>query len=212
MNQPKATNIQWHDSLMRREQREGLLGQRGCVVWLTGLSGSGKSTIARELERLLVNDGHFAYVLDGDNVRYGLNRDLGFAPQDRKENLRRIGEVAHLFADAGVVAITAFIAPYREERALARELAGDRPFIEVYIATSLAECERRDVKGLYQKARSGEIDNFTGISAPYEEPEQPELRIETEGRTPTEAAQDIRKAIVACGALSFYQEDQGSGI
>ena len=166
MPEPKSKNIKWHDSLMRREQRENLLDQGGCVIWLTGLSGSGKSTIARALEQQLVSESRFAYVLDGDNVRYGLNRDLGFAPEDRKENIRRIGEVAHLFADAGVISIVAFIAPYRAERALAREIAGDRPFIEVYVATSLEECEKRDVKGLYAKARKGEIKNFTGISDP----------------------------------------------
>jgi adenylyl-sulfate kinase len=209
---PKSTNIKWHDSLMRREQRENLLDQGGCVIWLTGLSGSGKSTIARALEQQLVSESRFAYVLDGDNVRYGLNKDLGFAPEDRKENIRRIGEVAHLFADAGVIAIVAFIAPYRAERALAREIAGDRPFIEVYVSTSLEECERRDVKGLYAKARKGEVKNFTGISDPYEEPEHPEIRIDTSQGTPEEAAAEIRRAIFACGALRFSHEDQGSGI
>ena len=212
MAEVKSENIKWHGSNLRRDLRENLLDQGGCIIWLTGLSGSGKSTIARELEQLLVSEGRFAYVLDGDNVRYGLNRDLGFSAEDRKENIRRIGEVAHLFADAGVIAIVAFISPYRAERRLAREIAGDRPFIEVHVSTSLDECERRDVKGLYAKARSGEIGNFTGISAPYEVPERPELVIDTQGGSARDAAQLIRAEIISRGAFMRSNEDQGSGI
>src|SRR4051812_41363818 len=153
-------NLTWHPGLIGRAARESLLGQRGCIIWLTGLSAAGKSTIARALEMRLVKQQHFAYVLDGDNVRHGLNRDLGFSPDHRKENIRRIAEVAPLFADAGVIAITAFISPYRAERDHARELAGEFPFIEVHVATSLAECEKRDPKGLYRKARAGQLRDF----------------------------------------------------
>jgi adenylylsulfate kinase len=176
---PADRNLTWHAGLIGRVAREKLLGQRGCVIWLTGLSAAGKSTIARALELRLVKQQHFAYVLDGDNVRHGLNRDLGFSPEHRNENIRRIAEVAHLFADAGVIAITAFISPYRAERDHARELAGEFPFIEVYVATSLAECEKRDPKGLYKKARSGQIREFTGIDAPYESPLKPEITLDT---------------------------------
>ncbi|MBT4932327.1 MAG: adenylyl-sulfate kinase [Rhodospirillaceae bacterium] len=153
-------------------------GHRGGVLWLTGLSGSGKSTLAMELEQALHYDGYQVYVLDGDNVRGGLNADLGFSPDDRAENIRRIGEVAALFADAGVIVITAFISPYREDRELARS-AGEDQFHEIFIEADLDTCEKRDPKGLYKKARRGEIPEFTGISAPYEEPENPALTINT---------------------------------
>jgi len=212
MTAPKSTNLVRSDSLLRRESRESLLGQRGCVIWLTGLSGSGKSTIARALEQHLVSDGHFAYVLDGDNVRYGLCRDLGFAPDDRRENIRRIGEVAHLFADAGGIAIAAFISPYREDRDEARRLAGDRPFVEVYLETSLEECERRDVKGLYRKARTGKISDFTGISAPYEPPLEPEVTIDTAACRLSDCVQRILGYIYARGVVHGVDEGEGSGI
>ena len=175
----KEKNIVWSNTLIRRGQRQILLKQRGCVIWFTGLSGSGKSTIARALELRLVNDGRFAYVLDGDNIRHGLNHDLDFSPEDRNENIRRIAEVAHLFADAGAIAIAAFISPYRRERDQARETAADSPFVEVHVCTEIETCEERDPKGLYKKARSGEIADFTGISAPYEAPLNPELTIDT---------------------------------
>ena len=174
-----SNDVKWHDSLLRKEQREGLLHQHGCILWMTGLSGSGKSTISRALEHELVNDGRFAYVLDGDNVRHKLNRDLGFSPADRSENIRRCAEVAQLFADAGAIAITAFISPYKADREHARELAGEHAFIEIYISTDIDACEKRDPKGLYQKARRGEIPDFTGISAPYEAPDNPDLIIDT---------------------------------
>lgn len=162
------------------EERARRLGHAGAVVWLTGLPGSGKSTLAMALERRLVDLGWQAYTLDGDNVRRGLNADLGFSPQDRHENLRRVGEVAALFADAGTVCIVAFISPYRADRAKARAAAGERRFFEVYVKSSLATCERRDPKGHYRKAHAGLIKDFTGVDAPYETPEAPDIAIDTE--------------------------------
>jgi len=176
---PKASNIVNHASLVSTELRQRKLGQTGCVLWFTGYSGSGKSTLATALEKALIDDHHFAYVLDGDNVRHGLNRDLGFAAEDRTENIRRIGEVANLFANAGVITLTAFISPYRADRQLAREVIGDERFREVYLTTPLAVCEERDPKGLYKKARAGEIAEFTGVSAPYEPPLDPDITIDT---------------------------------
>jgi len=184
----KSTNITWHGGEVRAADRSTLLGQRGCVIWLTGLSGSGKSTIARSLESQLVGHGHLAYVLDGDNVRHGLNSDLGFSPADREENIRRIGELARLFADAGIITIAAFISPYRTGRQQARRTVGPERFIETYVDVSLDECERRDPKGLYKQARAGEVADFTGIDAPYEPPENPEVRITAAQATPAEAA------------------------
>jgi len=165
-----------------REERGARAGHAGAVVWLTGLPGSGKSTLAMALERRLFDRGWHAYTLDGDNMRHGLNADLGFSPADRQENIRRVGEVAALFADAGVICITAFISPYREDRVRARRAAGERRFFEVHVNTVLATCERRDPKGHYRKARAGLIKDFTGVDAPYEAPERPDLAIETEGR------------------------------
>lgn len=173
----KATNITWHGANVSQEERESILGQKGCVVWLTGLSASGKSTIARRVEQLLIERGLFTYVLDGDNVRHGLNKDLGFSPEDRNENIRRIGEVAKLFADAGVIVLTAFISPYRADRDRNREIMPAGRFIEAYVDASLEQCEARDPKGLYKKAREGKIPEFTGISAPYEAPLTPEINV-----------------------------------
>jgi len=190
----KSTNIKWHAANVSTEERETALDAKGCVLWLTGLSGSGKSTIGRRLEQMLLERKTFAYVLDGDNLRHGLNADLGFAPEDRRENIRRVGEVSALFADAGVVVIAAFISPYRKDRDAIRQKLGER-FAEIHIATSLQACEERDPKGLYQKARTGEIGNFTGISAPYEEPLQPELRIQTEGKSVDQCAEEILQFI-----------------
>src|SRR5438128_9479909 len=178
MTKQKATNIVWHPGAVTRADREELNGHRGCTVWLTGLSGSGKSTIAVALEKALWERGVHAFVLDGDNVRHGLNKNLGFSPADRTENIRRIGEVAKLFTDGGMVALTAFISPYRADRDQVRALMPD-DFVEVYVDCPLDVCEQRDVKGLYQKARAGQIKEFTGISAPYEAPEKPELTIRT---------------------------------
>ncbi len=176
----KATNITWHDGAITKQDRERLLQQKGVVVWFTGLSSSGKSTIARTVEERLFELGHTSYVLDGDNIRHGLNKNLGFSPEDREENIRRIGEVAKLFADGGNIAMTAFISPYRKDRDQARSLLADGEFIEVYVKVSLDMAEKRDPKGLYKKARAGEIKEFTGISAPYEEPLNPEIVIDTD--------------------------------
>lgn len=180
MYEAKAKNIVWHEGIIRKEDRERLLNQKGIVIWFTGLSGSGKSTISRGVEKRLFEMGYHSYVLDGDNIRFGLNKNLGFSPEDRKENIRRISEVAKLFADAGIITLTAFISPYREDRDNARKLLGEGEFIEVYVKCSIEECERRDVKGLYKKVKLGEIKEFTGISAPYEEPLNPELILETD--------------------------------
>lgn len=176
----KATNITWHQGAISKEDREKFLGQKGVVIWFTGLSSSGKSTLAHAVEEELFRRGHLSYVLDGDNVRHGLNKNLGFSPEDREENIRRIGEVANLFAQAGLITMTAFISPYRKDRDNNRRLLGEGEFIEVFMKVSLTEAEKRDPKGLYKKARSGEIKEFTGISAPYEEPLHPEIVIDTD--------------------------------
>ncbi|MFW6103951.1 MAG: adenylyl-sulfate kinase, partial [Bacteroidota bacterium] len=176
----KSTNVVWHDTVVTKQEREKKNGHKGVVLWLTGLSGCGKSTIATELEKKLFETGTNVFILDGDNVRHGLNGDLGFSPEDREENIRRIGEVAHLFAEAGVIAITSFISPYRKDRDRARNLNEKGDFIEVHVTAPLSICEERDPKGLYKKARNGTIPEFTGISAPYEEPENPEITIETD--------------------------------
>ena len=175
-----SRNITLQPSQVAARDRALLLGQRGAVIWLTGLSGSGKSTIGYALERRLSGSRHLTYVLDGDNVRHGLCSDLGFSPEDRTENIRRIGEVAALFAEAGLIIITSFISPYRSDRDLARQRVPDGKFIEVFLDVSLEVCERRDPKGLYRKARAGEIAEFTGVSAPYERPGSPELALDTE--------------------------------
>jgi bifunctional enzyme CysN/CysC len=168
-----------HASKVTEVERSAILGQRSVTVWLTGLSGSGKSTIATELEKRLIEMGRASYMLDGDNVRTGINRDLGFGPDDRRENIRRIAEVARLMNDAGLITVTAFISPYRADRDMARQIIGPERFVEVHLGASLEVCERRDPKGLYRKARAGEIPEFTGISAPYEAPEQPAVRLDT---------------------------------
>ncbi|MAA78652.1 MAG: adenylyl-sulfate kinase [Deltaproteobacteria bacterium] len=173
-----STNITWHSSALGREEREKLLSSKGVVIWLTGLSGSGKSTIGRALEANLIREGRFAYGLDGDNIRFGLCKDLGFSPEDRKENIRRIGAVAQLFCDAGAITICSFVSPYKNDRDAVRTLVANR-FVEVHVDCSVEECARRDPKGLYKKARAGEIPNFTGISAPYEAPIDPEIHIDT---------------------------------
>jgi adenylylsulfate kinase len=179
MTKQKATNITWHHGAISKKDRERLLGQKGIVLWFTGLSGSGKSTIAHAVEEKLFEAGHLSFVLDGDNIRHGLNKNLGFSPEDREENIRRIGEVANLFARAGVIAMTAFISPYRADRAKARSLLDSGEFVEVFVKVPLNVAEERDPKGLYKKARAGEIREFTGISAPYEKPLNAELVIDT---------------------------------
>ena len=175
-------NLFWHPSAVTVEEREGLLKQRGCVLWFTGYSGSGKSTLARALERRLIDAGRLAYVLDGDNVRHGLNAGLTFSDEDRRENLRRVAEVARLFADCGLICAVSFISPTRESRQRAREIVGADRFVEVYIDADLGTCETRDVKGLYAKARRGEIPDFTGVSSPYEPPDTPDVRVQTAAR------------------------------
>ncbi len=179
MSEPKSKNIYWHKGDISKEDRERQGGHKGVCIWFTGLSGSGKSVIAHEVENILFENGVRTYVLDGDNIRHGLNRDLGFSPEDRNENIRRIGEVAKLFVDAGVVVMTAFISPYRVDRDRVREIMSDGEFLEIFVDADLETCEKRDPKGLYKKARAGEIKEFTGISAPYEAPEKPELAINT---------------------------------
>ena len=184
----KSTNITWHEGQVLRKEREALLRQRGATLWLTGLSGAGKSTVAVAVEKLLVERGHIAYVLDGDNVRHGLNKNLGFSPEDRTENIRRIGEVARLFTDAGVIVLTSFISPYRADREAVRALFDAGDFVEIYVDADVETCEGRDPKGLYKKARAGEIPEFTGISAPYEAPESPELVLDTARQSVEESA------------------------
>jgi adenylylsulfate kinase len=178
-NDPVSENIVRAEGRITGEDRETLLGRPSITVWFTGLSGSGKSTLAFAVEEALVHGGSAAYVLDGDNIRFGLNRDLGFAPADRTENIRRIGEVCRLFQDSGMMVLTAFISPYQADRDQVRALHPEGRFVEVFVDTPLEVCEERDVKGLYQKARAGEIAEFSGISAPYEAPTNPELRIDT---------------------------------
>ena len=182
MARQKATNITWHEGDVTRAERRQNLGQNGATVWMTGLSASGKSTVAVALEQVLLQRGKHAYRLDGDNVRHGLNKNLGFSAEDRTENIRRISEVAKLFADAGMLTITSFISPYRADRDLARKLHGEAGlvFVEVYMSCPLAVAENRDPKGLYKKARAGEITGFTGIDDPYEPPPNPELKLPTD--------------------------------
>jgi adenylylsulfate kinase len=194
MTDIRATNITWHEGHATRDERQALLKQKGCTLWFTGLSGSGKSTIAYTLEHALVQRGRLAYVLDGDNIRHGLNKNLGFTAADREENIRRIGEVAKLFADTGVITLTSFISPYRNDRDNVRALhvAGNLPFIEIHCATPIETCETRDPKGLYKKARaalaSGKGMGFTGVDDPYEAPTKPEVTIDATSTSPQQAA------------------------
>jgi len=197
----KSTNITWHEGHITRGDREALLGQKGVTVWLTGLSGSGKSTIAVAAEHALLRSGRLGYVLDGDNIRHGLNANLGFSPEDRTENIRRIGEVAKLFADAGVIVFTSFISPYRADRDAVRAIMDPGRFVEVLVDASLETCESRDVKGLYQKARAGEIPEFTGISAPYEPPENPELVLDTNVQSVRESVAELVRYLEKGGFL-----------
>jgi len=191
LSRDTTANIVWHPTTVTKTDRQQRTGHKSAILWFTGLSGAGKSTLANAVGYELHQRGLASYVLDGDNIRHGLNRGLGFGPDDRKENIRRIGEVAKLFVDAGVITLTAFISPYREDRELARSLVDEGEFIEVYVKCPLEECERRDVKGLYQKARNGEISQFTGISSPYEEPLSAELVIESNEQTIEESVQRV---------------------
>ena len=194
-------NIVWHHATVTRKRREELNQHKSVVLWFTGLSGSGKSTLAHALEEQLHQRGGRTYVFDGDNVRHGLCGDLGFSAEDRKENIRRIGEMAKLFVDAGIIALTAFISPFKDDRKNVRDLFQDDDFIEVYCHCSIEECERRDVKGLYKRARAGEISDFTGISSPYEVPENPEISIDTENQSLDECVEQLLEILIQRGVL-----------
>ena len=203
MTDTKAKNIVWHSTHVERWEREHLLKQQGCTIWFTGLPSSGKSTTSFTLEHELIKRGYLAYVLDGDNVRHGLNTNLGFSHEDREENIRRIGEVAKLFADAGVVVMTSFISPYRRDRDMARKLHQEAglPFIEVFVDTPVEICETRDPKGLYRKARKGELKGFTGVDDPYEPPVEPELVVVTTECSPEECAEKVLSYLLVKGYL-----------
>lgn len=201
-NQETASaNIVWHPHDVTRAERAQQKRQQPCIIWLTGLSGAGKSTLANALEGELYHRGHHSYLLDGDNVRHGLNKDLGFSDMDRVENIRRIGEVAKLFVDAGLIVITAFISPFRTDRMMVRNLIGPGEFIEIYVKASLETCESRDPKGLYKKARAGQIKNFTGIDSPYEAPEQAELTINSGDEPVENCVQQLVKFLLASRIL-----------
>jgi adenylylsulfate kinase len=202
MAETKATNIKWHDGTVSRHDRQQLLRQRGVTLWFTGLSGAGKSTVACLVEQGLLDRGRLAYRLDGDNVRHGLNKNLGFSADDRAENIRRIGEVAKLFTDAGVIVLASFVSPYRRDRDAVRAVMPPGDFAEVYVQASLAAAESRDPKGLYKKARAGEIKNFTGIDDPYEPPEHAEVVLETETLTPADGAGRVIEYLERGGYLS----------
>jgi adenylylsulfate kinase len=201
MEEKKSTHIVWHQPVITKQDREKLFGHKGVALWFTGLSGSGKSTIALEVERRLHTQGCHTYVLDGDNVRHGLNRDLGFSPEDRQENIRRLAEVVALFTQAGVIVLTAFISPYRSDRERARTRVGAGEFFEIFCRCSLTECERRDPKGLYRKARDGEIPEFTGVTAPYEEPEHPEIILDTDKESIDICSQKVIELLQIKGVL-----------
>lgn len=190
----KQTNLTWQNMEVTRENREERLGQKAVTIWLTGLSGAGKSTLANEVEKRLFAMGKYTMLLDGDNVRMGLNQNLGFSEEDRVENIRRIAEVSKLMNDAGLIVLTSFISPFRQDRRNAKNIIGER-FVEVYISTPLEECEKRDVKGLYKKARNGEISNFTGITSPYEAPEHPDITVDTSKYSLEECVDSILKGL-----------------
>ena len=196
-----ATNIVWHEASVDREARSRQRGHRSVILWFTGLSGSGKSTLANAVNAVLFERGLATYVLDGDNIRHGLCNDLGFSDADREENIRRIGEVAKLFVDAGVITLTAFVSPFRADRDKARDLVAHGDFIEVYCAADLAVCEDRDPKGLYAKARAGVIKEFTGISSPYEAPEAPELQVDTGSQSLEESVASVLSLLEEKGVL-----------
>jgi adenylylsulfate kinase len=204
MAQQKATNIHWHEGNVTAAERQANMGQKGCTLWMTGLSGSGKSTVAVALEQVLLQRGKHAYRLDGDNIRMGLNKNLGFSAEDRAENIRRIGEVAKLFADAGVITVTSFISPYRADRDLVRKLHDDAkiPFIEIHVSCPIEEAEKRDPKGLYKKARAGQIKGFTGIDDPFEAPANPEIDLPTHKLSIEESVQLLLDELEKRGLLS----------
>lgn len=203
MAQQVATNITWHEHKVSKADRCRLNGHKGAVLWFTGLSACGKSTIANTLDHLLHAQGKHSMVLDGDNIRHGLNKNLGFSAEDRAENIRRIGEVAKLFCDAGVIALTAFISPYRADRDKVRALLAPGEFVEIYVKASIETCEKRDPKGLYKKARAGEIKGFTGIDDPYEAPEKPELVLDSDTKDIDQLAQEVIDYLKTNGVLSL---------
>ena len=198
---PKATNIVWHQASVDRDARAEQRGHRSAILWFTGLSGAGKSTLANAVNQALFERGLATYVLDGDNVRHGLCRDLGFSDADREENIRRIGEVAKLFLDSGVIVLTAFVSPFRADRDKARALVGEGDFLEIFCSADLSVCEERDTKGLYAKARAGEIKEFTGISSPYEAPEHPELSVDTGAGGLETCVNEVVAALVSRGII-----------
>jgi adenylyl-sulfate kinase len=198
----EAPHLVWHAHKVTRQERAAQKRQKPCIVWLTGLSGSGKSTLANALEGELYASGHHSYLLDGDNIRMGLNKGLGFSDADRVENIRRIGEVAKLFVDAGLIAITAFISPFRADRDMVRALVGPDEFFEVYVRAPLEVCEERDPKGMYKKARAGVIKQFTGIDSPYEEPANPELVVDTSTQSLEQSTRQLLEALRRTGRLA----------
>lgn len=202
MAEQKATNITWHDHSVTKDERAQLMGHKGCILWFTGLSACGKSTIANAVDRKLHDTGVHTFVLDGDNIRHGLNKNLGFSAEDRAENIRRIGEVAKLFADAGVITATAFISPYRADRDKVRALMGAGGFVEIFVKASIETCEARDPKGLYKKARAGEIKGFTGIDDPYEAPENPELTLDSNSKGIDELSNEVIAYLKSAGYIS----------
>lgn len=197
----RATNVVWHDLYLDKKTRANLKNQHPCLLWFTGLSGAGKSTIANIVEQKLNADGKHTYLLDGDNVRHGLNRDLGFSSDDRIENIRRVGEVGKLFVDAGLITLASFISPFRSDRMIVRELFEPNEFLEVFVAAPLSVCEERDPKGLYKKARQGKIPNFTGVDSPYEPPESAEVVLSTDDSTAEECADSLIRYIVKHGYI-----------
>ncbi len=207
MVEQKATNVHWHEGNVTHDHRQQLLGQKGVTLWFTGLSGSGKSTIAVALEKALMERGKLAYRLDGDNIRMGINKNLGFSAEDRTENIRRIGEISKLFVDAGLIVLSSFISPYRSDRLQVRELheASEFPFIEIFVDCPLAEAESRDPKGLYKKARAGEIKGFTGIDDPYEAPDKPDIHINTAEMTLQEEVDLMINELINRGFLLAYR-------
>lgn len=197
----RATNVVWHDLYLDKKTRAKLKNQHPCLLWFTGLSGAGKSTIANIVEQKLNADGKHTYLLDGDNIRHGLNRDLGFSSDDRIENIRRVGEVGKLFLDAGIITLASFISPFKSDRMIVRELFDADEFLEVFVSAPLSVCEERDPKGLYKKARAGRIPNFTGVDSPYEAPEHPEVVLNTADSTPEECADRVISFIMEHGYI-----------
>ncbi|MCX2780436.1 adenylyl-sulfate kinase [Microbulbifer thermotolerans] len=204
MVERKATNVHWHEGDVTREDRASILGHKGVTLWFTGLSGSGKSTIAVAVEKALAARGVLSYRLDGDNIRLGINSNLGFSAEDRKENIRRVGEISKLFADSGVVVLSSFISPYREDREMVRRMheEGNLPYLEVFVDCALEEAESRDPKGLYKKARAGEIRGFTGIDDPYEAPLSPELHLRTDRMSLEEEVETVISSLQARGIIA----------